>query len=190
MPGNVFAGAGAAVKTSILFFEKGRPTEKIWYFDLSDMKVGKKQPYTRDRARELGFFDLIKKRGTSDLSWVVDFTARRKKAEADAEKMAATAEPSKARAIRIKGEITAEKKKESCDDAKLLELSEALKLAEREAREIENKAQALRDSVYDLKAVNPNAKSTEDTRSPAELLDFIESKGREVLEALSKLRTT
>ncbi len=190
LPGNVFAGAGAAVKTSILFFEKGRPTEKIWYFDLSDMKVGKKQPYTRDRARELGFFDLIKKRGTSDLSWVVDFTARRKKAEADAEKMAATAEPSKARAIRIKGEITAEKKKESCDDAKLLELSEALKLAEREAREIENKAQALRDSVYDLKAVNPNAKSTEDTRSPAELLDFIESKGREVLEALSKLRTT
>lgn len=188
LPGNVFAGAGATVNTSILFFEKGRPTEKIWYFDLSGMKVGKKQPYTRDRARELGFFDLIKKRGTGDLSWVVDFAGRRKTAEADAEKIAATAEPAKARAIQIKSEISAEKKKDKPDANKLAELAEALKVAEREAREIENKAQTIRDSVYDLKAINPNAKSTEDMRSPLELLDFIETKGREVAAALARLR--
>ena len=43
---------------------------------------------------------------------------------------------------------------------------------------------------YDLKAVNPNAKSDEDTRTPAELLDFIEAKGREVAEAVAALRST
>ena len=43
---------------------------------------------------------------------------------------------------------------------------------------------------YDLKAVNPNAKSDEDTRTPEELLDFIEAKGKEAAEALRKLRTT
>ena len=41
---------------------------------------------------------------------------------------------------------------------------------------------------YDLKAVNPNAKSNEDTRTPEELLDLIEAKGHEVAEALAALR--
>ena len=41
---------------------------------------------------------------------------------------------------------------------------------------------------FDLKAVNPNAKSTEDTRTPEELLDIIESKGREVDAAIASLR--
>jgi type I restriction enzyme M protein len=39
-----------------------------------------------------------------------------------------------------------------------------------------------------LKAVNPNAKSNEDTRTPEELLDFIEAKGKEVAEAIAALR--
>lgn len=33
---------------------------------------------------------------------------------------------------------------------------------------------------YDLKAVNPHAKTESDTRTPEELLDVIELKGREV----------
>ncbi|MBI3932276.1 MAG: hypothetical protein HY317_02575 [Acidobacteria bacterium] len=40
----------------------------------------------------------------------------------------------------------------------------------------------------DLKAVNPNAKNDQDMRTPEELLDVIEAKGREVAEALAKLR--
>ncbi len=41
---------------------------------------------------------------------------------------------------------------------------------------------------FDLKAVNPHAKADEDTRTPEELLDLIEAKGREVAEALAALR--
>ena len=37
-------------------------------------------------------------------------------------------------------------------------------------------------------AVNPNARSTEDTRTPQELLDIIESKGREVDAAIATPR--
>ena len=37
--------------------------------------------------------------------------------------------------------------------------------------------------TYDLKAVNPNAKDRQDTRTPEELLDLIEAKGREVVLA-------
>jgi type I restriction enzyme M protein len=39
-----------------------------------------------------------------------------------------------------------------------------------------------------LKAVNPNAKREEDLRSPQELLDIIEQKGKEVRDALMNLR--
>ena len=44
LPGGVFSTAGAGVKTNLLFFTKGKKTEKIWYYDLSSVKVGKKTP--------------------------------------------------------------------------------------------------------------------------------------------------
>ena len=46
LPAGVFTAAGAGVKTNLLFFTKGEPTERIWYYDLSDVKVGKKKPLT------------------------------------------------------------------------------------------------------------------------------------------------
>jgi type I restriction enzyme M protein len=46
LPGGVFSTAGAGVKTNLLFFTKGRKTERIWYYDLSQVKVGKKTPLT------------------------------------------------------------------------------------------------------------------------------------------------
>jgi type I restriction enzyme M protein len=30
------------VKTNLLFFTKGTPTERVWYYDLSNVKVGKR----------------------------------------------------------------------------------------------------------------------------------------------------
>jgi len=44
LPGGVFTTAGAGVKTNLLFFTKGKETKKIWYYDLSHIKVGKKTP--------------------------------------------------------------------------------------------------------------------------------------------------
>jgi type I restriction enzyme M protein len=119
LPGGVFTAAGAGVKTNLLFFTKGRPTESIWYYDLSDIKVGKKAPFTVDKFTD--FFGLLPERAESERSWTV-----------------------------TRAEIEAKN--------------------------------------YDLKAVNPHAKNQEDTRTPEELLDLIEAKGREVAEALAALR--
>ncbi len=121
MPGGVFIAAGAGVKTNLLFFTKGKPTEKIWYYDLSDIKVGKKTPFTLDKFEE--FFRLLPSQADSERSWTVT-------------------------------------------------------------------RKAIEEKNYDLKAINPHAKSMEDTRTPEELLDLIEAKGREVAEALTALRAT
>jgi type I restriction enzyme M protein len=119
LPPGTFVNAGAGVKANLLFFTKGQPTERVWYYDLSDIKVGKKSPLTLAHFEE--FFRLFPTRADSEHSWTVS-----------------------------RSEIEAKK--------------------------------------YDLKAVNPNAKSKEDTRTPEELLDFIEAKGTEVTEALKTLR--
>ena len=119
LPGGVFTAAGAGVKTNLLFFTKGRPTDAVWYYDLSNVKVGKKTPFTIDKLDD--FFRLLPERAASDRSWTVPVAA-------------------------------------------------------------------LKGRNYDLKAVNPNSKGDEDTRTPEELLDLIEEKGREVAEAVEALR--
>ena len=77
LPGGVFSTAGAGVKTNLLFFTKGRKTEKIWYYDLSGVKVGKKTPLT---LAHFGFTPDGTLLGESRYSWTVDFAARRTKA--------------------------------------------------------------------------------------------------------------
>lgn len=86
LPGGVFTQAGAGVKTNLLFFTKGAPTRKIWYYDLSDIKVRKKSPLTVDHFEE--FFRLLPSRADSDRSWTIDLDARRRKAQEEAGKLA------------------------------------------------------------------------------------------------------
>jgi hypothetical protein len=47
---------------------------------------------------------------------------------------------------------------------------------------------AIDEKSYDLKALNPHARNNEDLRTPEELLDLIDAKGKEVAEAIVTLR--
>jgi len=69
LPSGVFQGAG--VKTVVLFFEKGRPTRKIWYYQLNlDRNLGKTNPLTEADLEE--FVRLQKTKADSANSWTVD----------------------------------------------------------------------------------------------------------------------
>ena len=186
LPGGVFTATGAGVKTNVLFFTKGMATEKIWYFDLSDVKVAKKTPFTRQQLAE--FFKLLPDRADSERSWTLDIAKRRRDAKTEADKLRATAAEPKARLKKHQEQLD-QLKKAKAKPEKLEEAKKLITTCEREIREIESKAQSIEDAAFDLKAVNPNAKSTEDTRSSAELIDLIETKGREVQELLARLKT-
>jgi len=69
LPPKVFVNAGAASKTNLLFFIKGEATDEIWYYDLSDLNITKKQPLTMAHFEE--FFKLFPTRGISERSWRV-----------------------------------------------------------------------------------------------------------------------
>ena len=69
LPPKVFLNAGAASKTNLLFFTKGDPTKEVWYYDLSDRNITKKQPLTAAHFEE--FFELLPERAISERSWRV-----------------------------------------------------------------------------------------------------------------------
>ena len=70
LPQGVFTQAGTGVKTNLMFFNKGEPTTKVWYYDLSDVKVTKRRPLLLSHFD--GFFELLPRRADSELSWTVD----------------------------------------------------------------------------------------------------------------------
>ena len=70
-PGGTFQGAG--VKTVVLFFEKGAPTRKVWFYQLDPGRnLGKTNPLNDDDLAE--FVQLHKTKADSPKSWSVDVT--------------------------------------------------------------------------------------------------------------------
>jgi type I restriction enzyme M protein len=185
LAGGVFSSAGAGVKTDLVFFTKGRPTETIWYYDLSDLKVGKKRPLVQDDFKD--FFARLPARAESERSWTVPFAARLQQAleearpfrERAAERSVVAAEQEDRFKARRRARAPAEE---------LAKLEATWKATLREVREALGKAESIENAVYDLKAVNPNRSKTEDTRTVEELLAIIEEKGREADAALARLR--
>ncbi len=68
MPGGTFLGAG--VKTVVLFFTKGEPTKKIWYYQLQPGRnMGKGNPLNDADMQE--FITLSKTKAETVKSWSV-----------------------------------------------------------------------------------------------------------------------
>lgn len=69
LPSGVFQGAG--VKTVVLFFEKGKPTENIWYYQLNlDRNLGKTNPLTETDLAD--FLALQATKTESENSWTIN----------------------------------------------------------------------------------------------------------------------
>ncbi|OHA27175.1 MAG: type I restriction endonuclease subunit M [Candidatus Taylorbacteria bacterium RIFCSPHIGHO2_02_FULL_46_13] len=72
LPGGVFAGAG--VKTVVLFFEKGKLSKNVWFYQLNlGRNLGKGNPLSEADLAE--FVKLQKTKEDSDNSWGVDVSS-------------------------------------------------------------------------------------------------------------------
>ncbi len=72
LPGGTFTGAG--VKTVVLFFEKGSPTQKVWYYQLNlDRNLGKTNALNEKDLAD--FVELQKTKADSPNSWSIDVTS-------------------------------------------------------------------------------------------------------------------
>jgi len=222
LPGGVFSTAGAGVKTNLLFFTKGKKTKRIWYYDLSQVKVGKKTPMTlahfgfapdgtvldatalpaslladwqadETHAGHLfpSYARQLARRGTAEAdsrySWTVDFAARRAKAREEMQPLLDGAGKLKAEVVDLKERLKRFKKDKAADDV-LDGLDAQIREKDKAARDLESQAAAIDAAVFDLKAVNPNAVTTLDQRTPVEIITNIEEQGRIVTQALGRLR--
>ena len=69
LPGGTFIGAG--VKTVVLFFDKGAPTRKIWYYQLNlERNLGKTNALNETDLAD--FVKLQKTKAESENSWIFD----------------------------------------------------------------------------------------------------------------------
>ena len=69
LPGGTFTGAG--VKTVVLFFEKGAPTKKVWFYQLNlNRNLGKTNPLNEDDLAE--FVALQPRKQDSANSWSLE----------------------------------------------------------------------------------------------------------------------
>jgi len=72
LPGGAFPGAG--VKTVVLFFEKGKPTENLWYYQLNvGRSMGKTNSLNENDLED--FITLAKTQKVSENSWAVEIDA-------------------------------------------------------------------------------------------------------------------
>lgn len=222
LPGGVFSTAGAGVKTNLLFFTKGRKTSRIWYYDLSQVKVGKKTPLTlahfgfatdgsvladaalpaalvadwkADEANAgkpfPSYARQLARRGTPEAesrwSWTVDFTARRTEAREKMQPLIDAAAKLKGESVDLKERLKRLKKDKAGDDV-LESLDVQIREKEKSARDLEAQATAIDAAVFDLKAVNPNAVTVVDDRTPAQIIESIAAHGQVVVDALERLR--
>jgi type I restriction enzyme M protein len=217
LPGGVFSTAGAGVKTNLLFFTKGKKTERIWYYDLSWVKVGKKTPLTlahfgfdRDGA-VLGDSALpaalLDEWNASEANTGQPFPsyARLLPERGDSRyswtvdfsarraKAREGMQPLLDKAADIKAAVVDLKenlKRLKQDKAAGIEIEAkeaTIREQEKTARELEAEAAAIDAATFDLKAVNPNAVATVDERTPAQILAGLEEQGQLVMQALGRL---
>ena len=125
--------------------------------------------------------------GDSRYSWTVDVAARRAQAREKTGPLIDQAAEIKAKVIDLKDALRRLKRDKA--PAKKIEVLEAdIRTREKAARDLEAEAAEIDAAVFDLKAVNPNAVTTADARTPEEILVSIQEQGRILADALTRLK--
>lgn len=200
LPPNVFVNAGAASKTDLLFFTKGKATERIWFYDLADRHVTK-----RNQMKFDDFKDFLKRlrlspddpERISERSWWVNMTELREQKKREAAPFKQSAAAAWQEVARFKEQARelkkllkeAEKNEEPTTviEAQLEACEASIKQSTDIARANEARAKSIDESLYELKATNPHAPDTSDKRTRAELLKIIRDANEEIANGLIEL---
>jgi type I restriction enzyme M protein len=196
LPQGVFAPY-TDIPANVLFFERGGPTDTIWYYELPPpagrKKYSKTAPLQFDEfAPALAWWNA---REEGPQAWKVDFSARhtaaREAAEphwqrAEGERQAATALGKPIRELEHRVQASANGKK-----AVLQEQLRALKVKqqvhEQAARSAQAEGDALYWPIYNLDAKNPHARAGLEHADPKDLIASMRSHEEEVMRLLGEI---
>lgn len=178
LPGGTFTGAG--VKTVVLFFEKGKPTQKVWFYQLNlDRNLGKTNPLNENDLAE--FVELQKTFADSENSWtlnVADITPKGHNTETKGAALrdkAATTKAPKGRNSYVNNNALSGLVMEP--DGNNTGLHPVLN----------DNAPSELNATYDLSVKNPNKKEEAALRQPQVILEEMRELDREADEVLESI---
>jgi len=205
LPNGVFAPY-TSIKTNLLFFTKGKPTETIWFYEHPYPK-GQKS-YSKTKPIRLEEFDAEKEwwgkeendfteRQENERAWKVDFKVKKLTAEAQAK-------PHWDKAIELNNQASAldNQARDLRDSIKGVNDATQRKLVEDQMTELRAKAEQLRRQsadaqvagdrlfwpIYNLDIKNPNAPE-EETHDPDVLLEKYKKLLADIEETQEQLKS-
>jgi type I restriction enzyme M protein len=198
LPQGVFAPY-TDIPANLLFFERGGPTDTIWYYELQ-LPVGRKK-YSKtaplqfeELAPALGWWNA---REEGPHAWKVDFAARKAAAvetatphwqRADSERNAALALGRPIRELEQRIQSAANGDKASLQDQ--LRARKAEQLAhEQSARAAQAEGDALYWPIHNLDLKNPHARAGLEHTNPKDLIASMRSHEAEVMRLLGEIET-
>ena len=198
LPQGVFAPY-TDIPANLLFFERGGPTDEIWFYEMPLPEGRKKYSKTaplqfEEFAPALAWWN---KREEGQQAWKLDFAARKAVALATATPHWQRAETERASALALGKPLRdlelALSKTANGDKAELQAQQRALK-AKQQAHEANAKtAQAQGDAlywpIYNLDLKNPNARQGLEHADPKDLVAAMRAKEQDVLRLLTEIET-
>lgn len=196
LPEGVFAPY-TDIQANLVFFERGGPTDTIWYYELS-LPEGRKK-YSKTAPLQFEEFspvlDWWNKREEGPQSWKVDFAARRADALTAATPLWQTAENERNAALALSKTIReleqAIQAANSPQKAELVEQLRAKRVEQQNHEQAAKLAQTEGDSkywpIYNLDEKNPQAKAGLEHADPKDLIASMRSHETEVLRLLGEI---
>jgi type I restriction enzyme M protein len=196
LPQGVFAPY-TDIPANLLFFERGGPTDTVWYYELPLPEGRKKYSKTaplqfEEFAPALAWWNA---RGGGPNAWKVDFAAKRAAAveaatphwqRAEAKRSAALALGKPIRELEQTAQAAANGDKAALQD-RLRALKAEQQAHEQAAKTAQAEGDALYWPIYNLDLKNPNARTALEHAEPRDLIASMRSHEAEVMRLLGEI---
>lgn len=195
LPQGVFAPY-TDINANLLFFERGGPTDTIWYYELP-LPEGRKK-YSKTAPLQFEEFASAQAwwnaREEGPQAWQVDFAAKRTAAVEAATPHWQRAEVERAAALalgkpirELEQDINAEKGDKSALQAHLRALKAQQQAHEQAAKSAQTEGDALYWPIYNLDIKNPHAKAGLEHADPKDLIARMRGHETEVMRLLGEI---
>ena len=188
LPNGVFSPY-TSIKTNLLFFTKGKPTETIWFYEhpypdgVKSYNKGKPMRFAEFQP-EIDWWgneaDGFSARVENDQAWKVDFAALKADAESRAQPHQQQAEKLKQQASTLNSEIKSLAK--DAPEEQINALKQQLDTLNQQAKEQQQAGDAIYNAIFNLDCKNPH-KAEQFSHDPAVLLSQY-AKEQQTIEAL------
>ncbi len=189
------------IPANVLFFDRSKPTETIWYYQVSlpegRKKYTKTMPMQTEDMADCKEWYLANERVENDHAWVINFREIYDKAVADATPHWEASKKAATRANKLEHEakdLQANIRSDGKDVAKKAKMQtklEELNASAASDRRIQSEEQSAGDAIYwqiyNLDHKNPNSTDALEHLPPEKLVKSILTKEREILRLMEEV---